>query len=345
MTDDTSAQPKQSDRTIQYWEEFYSDVGSSKQSLKSSEEVNTDDGDDDELEWIVSNSSTLLDRILSLFPKCDATSSDERTNTIMHVLEIGCGVSQLSRSLLERIRQITNVDDAPSYTFVATDVSTVCLEHNRARDETFISSLENAASLSYDFLDAIEEAPQSTHLHRYNVILDKGTLDTFLFRSKRTQKATSNYPPLLIPLLNNVHRWLRHGCKAKYIIISPRSKIKSVRDFEGFATVRRLKVDTNALGGVVLVENNGAKSGDRNGTDARSVTKKTEVYIYECTRNDSYDTGKDTPFRSDGFTANDDAECPKCGMSFKEFRGNVDVFDQGVVGWARRWKNHNVHCK
>ena len=149
---------------------------------------------------------------------------------------------------------------------------------------------------------------------------------------------SSIHPPLLTPLLNNIHRWLLPGCGSKYIIISPRSKIKSVRDFKGFASVRRTKVDTATLDGndVVLVKSNNKEA-------ARS---KSEVYLYECIKNDKYKPDVDEPYSSMGCNSNsDDETCGKCGLSFKEFRGNVDVLDQGEAVWARRWKNHCAHCK
>lgn len=228
-----------------------------------------------------------------------------------------------------------------TYDFVATDVSSVCIEHNRIRDSAFVSFLHDtaAARLSYEVLDVLNANLQShsKHIGRYDMILDKGTLDTFLFRSKRTNKGCELHPPLLTPLLSNIHRWLRAGCDAKYIIISPRSKIKSVRDFCGFKSVHRISVDTTMLisDDVILVKCNGENA----------HISKSEVFLYICFKDDSYDPDEDVPYRSMIDSAEDNSICIKCGMSFKQYRGTVDVKEQGEIVWTRRWRNHIVHCK
>lgn len=408
--------PKQNDKTLKYWDNFYSYLDSSVQSLNQSRQqtstakpcasvfnncidddsggehihsinksqeadkhplgmnVNSSDGkESSELEWIAPNSPLLLDEVLSLFPKhkhlsqSDCNYNDNQVN----VLEIGCGVSQLSRSILERIiqmREANSLSIDTAYSFVSTDVSSVCLDHNRIRDGEFISSLNTTAtsldlekskratdSLCYEILDVIDENPCSNksspikdHYQKYDIILDKGTLDTFLFRSKRTKKGTSSHPPLLIPLLNNIHRFLSNGCNATYLIISPRSKIKSVRDFRGFKSVRRRVLDSSLIGDSVLVGSNGNCRGVTNANSGGDMTNKaprTDVYLYECLKNDSYQPGIDEPFYSSGHDSNDESACPNCGMKFSEFRGRVDIRDQGEVIWARRWNGHRVHCK
>jgi len=117
------------------------------------------------------------------------------------------------------------------------------------------------------------------------------------------------------------------GC---YIIISPRSKIKSVRDFCGFTSVRRTIIDTKALDGGVLVKQQ----------------SKSEVYIYQCIKNDSYDPKIDRPYRDTlDCKLDDEAKCNKCRMTFREFRGNEKVEDKGEVVFIRRWQNHIMHCK
>lgn len=309
--------PKQNDKTIDFWDTFYRDLGTGVSSIQNQPSDNND------LEWIASNNPVVLDKIVSFIGKDS-----------MRILEIGCGVSQLSRSLLERmLMQPDDGNSHNSFEFVSTDVSLVCLEHNQARDAEYIATLPDGVSLSYAELNVLNQLP-ACEMHKYDAIVDKGTCDTFLFRSKRTQKGTSAHAPLMKPLLNNIHRLLRSGCDAKYIIISPRSKLRPVRDFNGFASVNRTKMSTELLGDAVLAESN-----------ADHTHKPAHVFIYECTRNDSYQPDKDVPFADEGLrTINDETICKRCHISFAVFRGNVKIQDQGAVQWTRRFKNHTIHC-
>ena len=301
----------QNEKTLEFWDTFY------KTSVT-----------DGELEWITSDAPLVLDKILSLYP----TSQQQ-----LRILEIGCGVSILSRSLLERILQTAEGKSQHAYEFVSTDVSSVCLEHNRSRDAAFISSLPGNASLSYAELNVVKEL-EPCQINKYSVVLDKGTCDTFLFRSKRKQKGSSAHAPLLKSLLNNVHRMLRADCQAKYILISPRSKLKSVRDFNGFASVNRIRMSTALLGDALLVKSNAE-------CNTAASRKHNSIYIYECTRNDLYNPDNDEPFLEKGTLINDDSICEKCKMTFKSFRGKIDMKDQGEIHWTRRFRNHTIHCK
>ncbi|KAL7466967.1 hypothetical protein ACHAXS_007233 [Conticribra weissflogii] len=380
-----NSQPQQKGKTIQYWNDFYSGLDESVQELRQSRHQSlaipkttlqcsdrqTTDRESyldveheriysSELEWIAPNSPPLLDMVLDAFPghsKIVQRDSDLR----IRVIEIGCGVSQLSRSLLEHAikrREMSHPRTSSFYSFVASDVSSVCLERNLARDAPFISSLQATKSspagdsLSYEALDILRGITNNGGSQslggKFHVCLDKGTLDTFLFRSKRIKKGTSPHPPLLIPLLNNVHQILMNGCNSKYIIISPRSKIKSVRDFKGFASVKRRILRSNLVGDLFLLEANDKKNtdmGDGKGNINKSKKSSSNVYMYECTRNDFYKPGIDCPFRDAGAPADDESFCMTCGVTFREFRGNVEIFNQGEVCWARRWRGHCIHCR
>ena len=342
-------------KTKEYWDKFYmtnpTSIGDSKSTNVSNKLL---DGDGDkgsnctssDLEWIVPNAPHLLDKIFDLFPP--SPSKEEGYDNTINVLEIGCGVSQLSKSLLQRI--LHNQEPVPSvhhlhqqcYNFVSTDISSVCIDHNRIRDDVFISSLhaenDGSSRLSYEVLDVLNETTCISHAKKqYNVILDKGTLDTFLFRSKRTKKGSSSHPPILTVLLNNIHRLL--SSDGIYLIISPRSKIRSLRDFQGFTSVRRITVDVTTFDdNVVLVKGN---------SENAKQQSKSEVYLYQCIKNDKYSPGKDESYNTNNWEckAEDCSTCSKCGMSFKEFRGKVKVKDQGEVVWKRRFNNHIVHCK
>ncbi|KAL7547202.1 hypothetical protein ACHAWF_010517 [Thalassiosira exigua] len=351
--------PMQKGKTKEYWNTFYSalpSIGDSTDKCPASSITYTtrDDHSAPDIEWILPSSQNLLDVILNSFPS-NTVSFDEADQPVqsvvngtvqskrVDVLEIGCGVSQLSRSLLQRLlHKNINQNQAHQFDFVAADISTVCIEHNRKRDSDFVASLDNAdGSLHYKVLDALEErrltsSGPSYPIPKYDIILDKGTLDTFLFRSKRTKKGSTAHPPLLTHLLNNIHSWLRNSCGSKYIIISPRSKIKSVRDFQGFASVRRKKIDIRELGShAVLVKGNGE----------HASVPKSNAYVYECVKNDSYSPDRHEPYSNMiESTSNGKSSCV-CGLSFKEFLGNNNTSDQGEVVWTRRWINHRVHCK
>ena len=256
------------------------------------------------------------------------------------MLEIGCGVSRLSLSLLQRML-LRRQEEASGFhrracNFVATDVSLMCIEQNRMRDECFAASIPAAVgSLRYEPLDMLNQNSSASRRNLYEVILDKGTLDTFLFRSKRTNKRSASHPPLLTSLLKNVHRLLRSSCGAKYVTVSPRRKIKAVRDFRGFASVRRIKIETDSLAGdAVLVR----------GNSERAARPTSAVYLYECTKNDSFDSDSDLPYSAES-GADGDSTCRRCGMTFADFRGKSGARGQGEIALQRRWKNHGIHCK
>lgn len=313
-------QPKQNHKTKQYWDGFYSKL--------PNHPITPEDDTSSRFEWIVANSYPLLDEILEKFPEFSDNSLNSKIR--LEVLEIGCGVSELSRCLLERlIENRSSFHQRVSFGFDATDISEVCIDQCHQRDQTFIDSLQDSSndSLQYKTLDILTTEPTQ----QYDVILDKGTLDTFLFRSKRTNKGSEPYPPLLLPLLNNIHGWLKNG--GRYLIISPRGRIKAVRDYIGFQSVRRVAFNLDNLGGAVLMKSN-----------ADSTTKN-EVYIYECVRNDDYNPQSDEPFRSTAKAVDDQSACAKCQQTFKEFRGKVEVEHQGKIVWERKWNNHVLHCR
>mmetsp|Transcript_41626 Transcript_41626/g.71260 ORF Transcript_41626/g.71260 Transcript_41626/m.71260 type:complete len:334 (+) Transcript_41626:237-1238(+) len=331
---------EQKTKTKEYWDSFYLALPPTDNQSVPEGNPNTTNAIRNEapdLEWIVkTDSPELLDTILSLFPSSDNEKDEAKPHGPVNVLEIGCGVSQLSVCLLRRLLLKKHEKDRRAYSFVATDVSPVCIEQNRFRDGAYITSLQNTDDgISYEVLDVLTQNMDNTYKNQYAVIIDKGTLDTFLFRSKRSKKGSESHPPLLTPLLNNVHRMLRSGCEARYIIISPRAKIKSVRDFRGFANVSRMKINTTFLGCSGALE----KSNNKQAKQSKSI------YVYECSKDESYNPDKDLPYSDSGSNIDDETTCPKCEMSFKDFRGKVNVHDQGEAVWVRRWKNHCVHCK
>jgi len=244
---------------------------------------------DDHKEWILLPTDQLLDRLLSYV---------ENSSHHPMILEVGCGTSQLSRCLYER--------DNYTASFVVTDVSPVCIEINRKRDAAMLSDRFN-----YQVLNALEPEVSSLN-QKFNFVLDKGCLDTFLFRSSKGSH-------LVTKLLNNVLQWLLDD--GQYLVLTPRPKIAILRDFPGFETVQR-----------VVLDDSNATLGDLDGATAG----KQVVYLHICTKRNSYITHD---------TANDDEQqipqqCDKCGMTFDEFRRN-----ETHVKIERRWTGHRVHCQ
>lgn len=230
------------------------------------------------------------------------------------VLEIGCGTSSFSRDFYCYYKG--------DVTVVASDVSHVCIRENQERDQTITRA--GKGRLSYQVLNVLEES--SDHESAYDVIFDKGCLDTFLFRGGHKERE-----PLVRKLLDNVHSWLKDG--GKYIVMTPRSRIVLLRDYQGFSSVRRITLDQSSSQVVI---------GDLE--DGAGVNV---CFMYLCEKKSSYVPGQTAAFRdSYGLSLESDEDtCPRCGSSFLDFRAGEDVSGKGSKYWARRWRGHRVHCK
>jgi SAM-dependent methyltransferase len=242
---------------------------------------------DDDKEWILKPSEQLLDRILSIISDTSCPK----------VLEIGCGTSQLARWLYERKR-------SDSSTFVVTDVSPVCIQINQSRDAAILSD-----RFEYQVLNALEPADPSL-CQKFDVVLDKGCLDTFLYRSSKGSQ--------LVPkLLGNVCNWLSD--RGQYLVLTPRPRIPMLRDYPSFSSVRRVMLDDST-----------ATLGDLDGGTTKQV-----VYLHVCTKRHS-----DIPTTCENTTEVILQQCGACGMTFQEFQ-TIDTH----VKIVRRWKGHLVHCR
>uniref|UniRef100_A0A7S3VGF0 Methyltransferase domain-containing protein n=1 Tax=Chaetoceros debilis TaxID=122233 RepID=A0A7S3VGF0_9STRA len=280
--------------TLKFWDNFY---------------IKEQERDSNEKEWIVQPDQAILDTIKDHLP------SDEKQN----ILEIGCGNSSFSLSLWE---YLTSGNKGLRVTLNATDVSKICVEQNLLRDVNRIESVEiSGSSFRYSVLDVLELNKSLAQKHA--MILDKGCLDTFLFRSSQSKK--ESHSPLVRTLLDNIHEWLQDD--GKYIFITPRSKLKSVRDYAGFSSVKRIILDTS--GHLERKE----KSGEHQ-----------FVFMYICSKSPKYNIGM-SPFRSELTLPAGDDICKKCGMSFNDFLGAESVDGKGKKTWARRWRGHSVHCR
>lgn len=242
---------------------------------------------DDDKEWILKPSEQLLDRLMSVVPDISCPK----------VLEIGCGTSQLARCLYER-------KGSETASFVVTDVSPVCIQINKSRDAAILSD-----RFEYQVLNALEPADASL-CQKFDVVLDKGCLDTFLYRSSKGSQ--------LVPkLLGNVCDWLSdHG---QYLVLTPRPKIPLLRDYPRFSSVQR-----------VILDDSTATLGDLDGGTTRQV-----VYLHVCTKRPS-----GVPKSCKNTDEVIPQHCGACGITFQEFQ-TIDTHSKIV----RRWKGHLVHCR
>lgn len=246
-------------------------------------------------EWIVYPSEAVLEAIGVKDDSC--------------VLEIGCGTSCLSRDLYCYMKGAVKV--------VATDVSAVCIRDNQERDRSVIAA--SRGQFTYQVANTLE--PNSSFDNQNDVILDKGCLDTFLFRSEHQEREH-----LVETLLDNVHRWLRDG--GIYVVLTPRSRVRLLRDYKGFISVRR----------TVLSESPGSHVTIADLKSDKDDKPKSECYVYVCRKDPSYVPGQGEAFRdSYGLSIESDEDsCPACGVTFLEFRGSEDMNGRASKQWARR---------
>lgn len=269
----------------------------------------------------------------------------------------------------------------------ATDVSPICIQQTKERDKERIQSIDQnffvgdrsmehngsdkgiseriGGSFRYQTLNILDREDIEAHLElfvnkkSYDLILDKGCLDTFLFRSDSTNG--NAYPPVLTTLLNNIHVLLsptrttgknstnndcnddnpEMGQHGMYAILSPRKKIKAVRDFQGFSQVERIDLNCDAL-----------DVGDLDTARNKETTLNNFVYLHICKKNDQYAIGGDEPFRHPTMMVqnssqlhHDEEECEKCKTTFYQFRNGEAVTGRGLKYWNRRWIGHCHHCK
>ena len=305
----------QKEKTLRFWDDFYLKEKESEESRTSKE-------------WIVQPTQDILESISSHLS--EKNKDDDHHEILEHqglnILEIGCGNSLFSLILWEYLLQTAKTKNVKTRISVtSTDVSSICISHNQERDEDRIKSIAlskgRGSIFRYSILNVIEPNDNDDLLGKHDGILDKGCLDTFLFRSEKSKG--DMHPPLLKSLLDNVHSWLKDD--GKYIIFSPRSKIKAVRDYRGFSSVKRFKMQC---------------MGDLDGKAKDNET----VYMYVCVKCDSYEVG-DEPFRDALKVPSDDDKCAICAMTFALFRNGEDVSGKGVKYWSRTWSGHGTHCK
>jgi SAM-dependent methyltransferase len=344
----------QKDKTLQFWDDFYR----SEQSKVESDAVTiTDDTDRCIKEWIVQPSDELFRLILGdLFTRCqdnsacDTAEYDDSRKRCYRVLEIGCGTSLLSDSLCKYWDHHVTEKTKELYV-VATDVSPVCIEQQIALQKQQKQLLQREESkyecitderlsrtqLEYKVLNITESRPELAS--QFDMILDKGCLDTCLFRSKNTES-------WIDIVLHNIHSWLKSP-DGLYTIITPRSKIKHVRDYVGFHVTRRI-LNESQFGAGELEPRSGSTA-TNHAKDSISNTveavKESCQYMYSCRRVlVSIDVQSKHGTMSDALMQQ---KCSTCGVTYDSFcttKGSK-VCSSDTKYWNRRWQGHLQHCK
>lgn len=259
-------------------------------------------------EWILQPSDALIEQAMG----------GRQLHDDSYVLEIGCGTSCLARDLYCYYKGAIVV--------VATDVSAVCIKENHQRDRAIIAASQER--FSYQVLNVLE--PNESLENKFDVILDKGCLDTFIFRSGHQERER-----LVHSLLDNVHKWLKD--EGKYVVMTPRGKVKLLRDYKGFSTVKRLSLYKSSRHVVIADLERGS-----------SWRSNECCYVYSGRKDSSFipeGRGEDFKDSYDVSLEVDEDTCPNCGVSFVDFRCGEDMSGRGCKTWARRWRGHRVHCK
>ena len=315
-----SLKAMQKDKTIQFWDDYHDE--------------------NDSKEWISTPGEELLAMIFDQICNDGKESVFQQqcgsARLCFSVLEIGCGTSTLARDLKRYIEERNPMIDVIA---CGTDVSTVCIEINTKRDccdappnsstdsnDGVDMGSRSRGSLWYEVLNALDGEPSRKN---WDLIIDKGCLDTFLFRSRSRGSKNKNYPECLRILLDNVHGWQGKDAtageaaatddddqlvaartsqtddnnitddesstgeqaqppgrtKSVYLCITPRRKLKAIKDYTGFSSVERYTLPKSCES--TLESKNYSSNGDKDASKS---------YMYVCTKNDDYEVGVSMPF-------------------------------------------------
>jgi SAM-dependent methyltransferase len=312
-----SSQPQQhkSRTMVDYWDDFYAN--------KTANDV----------EWIIHPNKSLFDQLIPFLPLSKATSSDLMSATdSCHILEIGCGTSTLARDffLYLQLLQSKVSDSSLHLTMTATDVSEQAILQNQQRDDKYspFNSIATTAAqteapphpaslpVKYQVWNVVLNSSEQVfgdHVH-FDVLLDKGCLDTILFRTdKRTVSAVAS------KFLNHVFQALADN--GVYLIVTPRRKHALLKLFQGFDSVERIALSEPAA-------------------EIYKAQKNTQSYLYACRKRKNYTPRVDSAFIEASSCEQQDAyeSCPSCGILQTDFRcqGNNRL---------REWTGHCKHCK
>jgi hypothetical protein len=305
----------QSEATLKFWDDFYE---KQKQSTE-----------DPTKEWILKPTPDLLEQLVCHLPQ---------RRSHLRVLEIGCGTSSLARELwLSFLQQRNESDDSSQESniyLLATDVSEVCIHQCQERDASLLrdDTSNSDSGLEYGVLNAAESHPEMQG--KFDVIIDKGCLDTFLFRTKQRGSGQKPYGQLIRTVLDNIHSWLRSSStdnpddSGVYLILTPRAKLKSARDYLGFSSFERHLLDVTNM-----------SRGDLEGDDDDE-----RIFLYKCRKNTLYSPSCTEAFGIDNRPIADQDTCQTCMLTFVDFRKGEELLGRGEAFWFRQFKGHCSHC-
>jgi SAM-dependent methyltransferase len=218
----------------------------------------------------------------------------------MRVLDIGCGTSPLS---LELLHHITIAHPAVETTALALDLSEAAIQH--------LKSAHPHPSITYSTCDLTTPELRTKASGQWDVVLDKGTSDTFLYRTDTRLSTT-----ILTQLYTDINGMLSPD--GVYCIVTPRKSGGFVPILRRFFDVTRQELPR--AGGLL----------DHTDEDARKV-----VYLFRGKR-------KEVPL-----TSNDEADdladtCTKCQITREDFESSNSGKKSRM---AAKWKKHLHHCK
>lgn len=325
--DQEHLQPPVRSRTlVDFWDDFYAN----------------ETGDDAaDTEWIVQPTESLFDQIFLHIPHPQSQSPSPCS---CDILEIGCGTSTLARDLLHYLVSTASSNNQPSacrISMTATDVSEHAILQNQRRDDD--ETLEQPAELQshhssprtttdtptavhYQVWNVVDDSPSIVfeQMAAFDVVLDKGCLDTILFRTdkRRVEAVAAGF-------LNHVHQAMRSDDSSVYLVITPRRKHVLLQSYQGFISVQRHVLADSAPAELYL------------------AARHKQSYLYVCRKRIDYQSNVGEAIvalpRSNGgadaATADKPSDsCPSCSMLERDFvcRGN----DR-----RRAWAGHCKHCK
>jgi hypothetical protein len=354
----------QKSSTLDFWDEFYekyekrprqerSRAGRGTQDVSTTEphqdEVDKDVNDSapsndvpntdvteslSSTEWILQPTDALLELLCSMI--VHPTSGESAIVgagriPLLRFLEIGAGTSNLSRQLFRHLRETRQDQNSgsgrpsSSVSALVTDVSPVCIQQNRQRDCDILE--EAGGSFQYDTLNIATAGPPDELCASFDFILDKGCLDTFLFRTRH--RGGRRKEILMNTVLDNLYAMLKADEHCCLLILSPRSNARSLREHNGFACQRH-ELDRSVF-----------CLGDLDGDKMQS---RDSLYLYVCRKRPGYDPSQSAPEPT--YELSDDDACPKCSKTFRSFRGgHKRLENRGRRVWYREWTGHKAHCK